>query len=78
MTIEELIREVVAFRDAREWARFHPPKNLAMGLGIDAGELGENDAANDHAKRVLEIAAPLGSSHPWLKEARRIVDASDA
>ena len=40
-TIDELQAEVVRFRDAREWARFHTPKNLAMGLGIEAGELAE-------------------------------------
>ena len=37
-TFDELAREVLRFRDEREWARFHTPKNLAMGLGIEAGE----------------------------------------
>lgn len=40
-TLDELTREVLRFRDEREWARFHTPKNLTMGLGIEAGELAE-------------------------------------
>ena len=40
-TLDDLTREALAFRDAREWARFHTPKNLAMSLGIEAGELAE-------------------------------------
>ena len=40
-TFEALRREAVRFRDEREWAQFHLPKDLALGLGIEAGELGE-------------------------------------
>ena len=39
--LEELTREVLAFRDARNWKQFHSPKNLAMGLSIEAAELQE-------------------------------------
>jgi dCTP diphosphatase len=38
---EKLRDEVVAFRDARDWAQFHTPKNLAAGLAIEAAELQE-------------------------------------
>ena len=31
--------EIVAFRDARDWAQFHTPKNLAAGISIEAAEL---------------------------------------
>ena len=40
-TFEALQREAVEFRDARDWRQFHKPKDLALGLGIEAGELGE-------------------------------------
>jgi len=30
---------VVAFRDARDWKQFNPPKDLAMALSIEAAEL---------------------------------------
>ncbi len=58
MTIEELIREVIAFRDAREWARFHTPKNLAMGLGIEAGELAELFLWKDDAEIAEALEDP--------------------
>lgn len=38
-TLAELIQQVVAFEAERDWAQFHDPKNLAMGLSIEAGEL---------------------------------------
>ena len=40
-TIRELTDEAIRFRDARDWAQFHRPKDLALGLSIEAGELGE-------------------------------------
>ena len=36
-----LTEQVLAFRDARNWKQFHSPKNLAMGLSIEAAELQE-------------------------------------
>ena len=40
-SFKALQREAVLFRDERDWAQFHLPKDLALGLGIEAGELGE-------------------------------------
>lgn len=37
--INELIQEVIEFRDAREWKQFHNPKDLAVSLSIEAAEL---------------------------------------
>ena len=31
----------VAFRDERDWEQFHNPKDLALGLSIEAAELNE-------------------------------------
>lgn len=33
--------EAIAFRDARDWAPFHQPKDLVLGLVAEAGELAE-------------------------------------
>lgn len=49
---------MVAFRDAREWARFHTPKNLAMGLGIEAGELAELFLWKDDQEIAESLADP--------------------
>ena len=38
-SISELTRCVCAFRDARDWAQFHSPKELAVALAAEAGEL---------------------------------------
>jgi|APMed6443717190_1056831.scaffolds.fasta_scaffold557279_1 NTP pyrophosphatase (non-canonical NTP hydrolase) len=40
-TLTALKRRVIEFRDARAWGPFHTPKNLAMALAIEAGELQE-------------------------------------
>ncbi len=37
--INELISEIRAFADARNWEQFHSPKNLAMAITGEAGEL---------------------------------------
>ena len=34
--LKQLVEEFVA---ARDWAQFHSPKNLAMAIGVEAGEL---------------------------------------
>jgi NTP pyrophosphatase (non-canonical NTP hydrolase) len=40
-SLRDLTAKALAFRDARDWAQFHRPKDLALGLAIEAGELGE-------------------------------------
>jgi NTP pyrophosphatase (non-canonical NTP hydrolase) len=37
--IETLITEVRNFAKARDWIKFHSPKNLAMAIAGEAGEL---------------------------------------
>jgi NTP pyrophosphatase (non-canonical NTP hydrolase) len=39
--VDKLIRQIVEFRDKRNWAQFHNPKDLALGLSIEAAELNE-------------------------------------
>ena len=39
LDVEALTRRLIEFRDARNWARFHNPKDLAMGLSVEAAEL---------------------------------------
>jgi NTP pyrophosphatase (non-canonical NTP hydrolase) len=38
-SIQELTREICAFRDARDWQQFHAPKELAVAICAEAGEL---------------------------------------
>ena len=39
--IQEIINELVNFRNERDWAQFHDTKNLAVALSIEAAELNE-------------------------------------
>ncbi len=41
MSTQDLIDDVLAFRNARDWAQFHNPKDLALALSIEAAELNE-------------------------------------
>ena len=40
--LTEIIAEAIAFRNERDWERFHDPKNLAEAISIETGELLEN------------------------------------
>ena len=42
MTIAELTDKIRAFRDARDWAQFHKPKDMAAAVAIEAAELQEH------------------------------------
>lgn len=37
--IKEIIEVLVNFRNERDWEQFHNPKDLAVALNIEAGEL---------------------------------------
>lgn len=37
--IKEITEILLKFRDERDWAQFHNPKDLALALNIEAGEL---------------------------------------
>ena len=39
--IDHLMNLAIKFRDDRNWKQFHDPKNLSMGLTIEAAELQE-------------------------------------
>lgn len=52
--IDDLTGAVRAFADAREWARFHTPRNLILALAGEVGELASEiqwipDEDIDHA-----------------------------
>lgn len=39
--IEEVTKELIKFRDERDWKQFHDSKNLATAIAIEAAELNE-------------------------------------
>lgn len=40
--IQKLTQKVIQFRDERDWKQFHNPKDAAMGLSLEAGEVMEH------------------------------------
>lgn len=40
--IKEIIDTLIKFRNERDWEQFHNPKDLALAINIEAGELLEN------------------------------------
>ncbi|MFC4492531.1 nucleotide pyrophosphohydrolase [Streptomyces ovatisporus] len=41
LTVAQLQRRLAEFAAARDWGRYHTPKNLAAALSVEAGELVE-------------------------------------
>ena len=63
-TIETLTAEIRAFRDARDWMPFHNPKELAVAIIAEAGELLQHFVWQDPAqseRRVVERRAEIES-----------------
>ena len=64
-SIKELIEQVVAFRDARDWKQFHNPKDLAISISLEAAELLEvfqwsgSDTEADSEKKITKIKEEL-------------------
>ena len=65
LSIEDLTNKILKFRDEREWAKYHTPKNLALSIVIELGELLEHfqwksneeifeDIKNDKTKKEIE------------------------
>lgn len=40
--VKEIIRNLIKFRDVRDWKQFHTPDNLAKSISIESNELLEN------------------------------------
>ncbi|MDO8537131.1 MAG: nucleotide pyrophosphohydrolase [bacterium] len=40
--LNELTKRIIAFRDARDWKQFHNPKDVALSLVLEAGEVMEH------------------------------------
>ena len=73
--------EIDAFVQERDWAQFHTPKNLAMGVAIEAAELmehflwtdGTQADAPDAARKAL-IAQEIGDVLIYLVRLGQVLD----
>lgn len=42
LSLEEIQKKIIAFRDARDWKQFHKPKDMAISLALEAAEVLEH------------------------------------
>ena len=54
----DLVAAVRAFRDERDWAQFHNPKDLAVSISIEAAELLEHFQWKDAAEVEAHVRNP--------------------
>jgi len=63
-SIESLTREICNFRDARDWMQFHNPKELAVAISAEAGELLQHfvwQSAEQSGQRAMERKEEIAS-----------------
>lgn len=61
--IDEIIQSLIKFRNERDWEQFHNPKDLALAINVEAGELLElflwKDPENANKDKVREELADV-------------------
>ena len=63
-SLEALKKTLQQFVDARDWAQFHSPKNLAMAMIVEAAELVEHFQWDTEAEsRALTVEKKVQVSH---------------
>jgi len=68
--LDDLIHEIVQFRDERDWKQFHTPKDLAAAIAIESSELQERFLWKSEA----QIAADLADSAKRQKVVDELAD----
>jgi NTP pyrophosphatase (non-canonical NTP hydrolase) len=58
VSIHDLQKAAIQFRDDRDWKQFHKIKDLVLGLGIEVGELGELVLWKQEAETVSQLKDP--------------------
>ncbi len=63
---EHLCQKILEFRDDRDWARYHDPKNLSQAISIEAAELQEiflwktnEESRNFNGKEIQKVKEEL-------------------
>lgn len=57
MLSDQTIQKLLEFRHDRDWEQFHSPKNLAIALSVEAGELLEHfQWTSDHSRPKSEAS----------------------
>lgn len=80
-SLAELQNAIDAFVEERNWAQFHTPKNVAMGIAIEAAEImehflwctGEESYSLPKEKRA-EVANEIGDVLIYLLRLGQVLD----
>lgn len=66
MRFEEAAKKALAFREERDWAQFHNPKDLAISISLEAAELlevfqwsGQDVTVESKTERIKEELADV-------------------
>ena len=62
MTLDDLAGELRRFAAERDWEQFHTPKNLAISLAVEVGELLEHVQWGSDAEITDRFATPEGKA----------------
>lgn len=72
LTLADITRRILQFRDERNWAQFHNPKDMAISLSLEAAELLEltqwkngGDLAAHLSERREEVGDELSDVLYW-------------
>ncbi|MGB5819846.1 MAG: nucleotide pyrophosphohydrolase [Saonia sp.] len=61
--MNKVIQELIKFRNERDWEQFHNPKDLAIAINVEAGELLElflwKDAEDAKKEKIKEELADV-------------------
>ncbi|WP_373553630.1 nucleotide pyrophosphohydrolase [Haliscomenobacter sp.] len=80
--LQEIIDQLIEFRNDRDWEQFHNPKDLALAINIEAGELLElylwknaDDADQEKVKEELAdvFSFALLLAHQYGLDVKQII-----
>ncbi len=80
--IEQILQKLIEFRNERNWEQFHNPKDLALAINVEAGELLElflwknaDDANKEKVKEELAdvFAFAFLLAHKYELDVKQIV-----
>lgn len=79
--IQDLTQKIIQFRNERDWEQFHKPKDLAISLSLEAGEVPEHFQWKTEAEIVEylkthqeDIADELGDVMNYLLLLSHVAD----
>lgn len=65
-TIQEYTKEIQKFNNERNWSQYHNPKDVAIALIIEAGEILEHFRFKQEAKNKEELAEEIADVFIYL------------